>query len=153
MQLRALTFDELVDRGVDRRFAQILSYPDSYHPDLRILIGKTDWNYFVPPGVTDVVPLWDSNSDSFVRWTRNGATSYVWLFHDDPDWSAVAASEQGIKGKLWQDWIEFQDADEDECYRFAAAIGFRHCKEGLAKLDREYDEFKKWLLELTDDRT
>ncbi|NQT36598.1 MAG: hypothetical protein HQ581_03865 [Planctomycetes bacterium] len=149
MRLHSLTFDELTAYGVDPRFARILTDPDSYHPDLSIHVGKTNWDYFIPANVTNVVPLWDSNADSFVRWNRNGSTEYVWLFHDDPNWTLIAASEQGIMAKLWQDWIEFQDSD-DECRRFADAIGFRHCEEGLALLDNDYDAFTKWMRELTD---
>jgi hypothetical protein len=48
-----------------------------------------------------------------------------------------------------QEWIEFQDSDE-ECQRFADAIGFRHWEEGLELLDTDYDGFKDWMLELTD---
>lgn len=151
MQLRSLTYDELVARGIDRRFARILSDPGSYHSDLGILVGQTDWDYYIPEGVTEVVPMWDANSDTFVRWTRTGTTEYVWLLHDDPKWLLIATSEQGIKAKLWQDWIEFQDANDAECRRFAAAIGFRYCDEGLALLERDYDSFQQWLLELTDD--
>lgn len=149
MRLNALSYDELTKNGVDPRFAGILVDPSSYHSDLAILVGKTNWDYAVPPGVTNVVPLWDTNGDSFVRWARDGKVEYVWLFHDDPNWELIAESEQGIKAKLWQEWIEFQDSDE-ECQRFADAIGFRHWEEGLELLDTDYDGFKDWMLELTD---
>jgi hypothetical protein len=149
MRLRSLTFDELVQHGVDRRFARILSDPEGYHADLNIIVGKTNWDYFIPDGVTDVVPLWDVNANSFVRWNRNGKTEYVWLFHDDPNWTPIARSEQGIMATLWKDWIEFQDSDS-EPRRFADAIGFRHCDEALALLDSDCDAFTRWVAELSD---
>lgn len=149
MRLRSLTFDGLVAYGVDRRFARILSDPEIYHADLSIIVGETNWDYSIPDGVTDVVPLWDVNADSLVRWNRNGRTEYVWLFHDDPNWTLIATSEQGIMARLWQDWIEFQDSDS-EARRFADAIGFRHCDEGLALLDSDHDAFTRWVVELPD---
>lgn len=147
MRLGSLTFDELTSRGVSRPFAGVLSDPESYHPDLSILVGKTDWDYYVPEGVTDVTPLWDTNADSCVRWNRNGFTEYVRLFHDDANWLLIATSEQGIMAKLWQEWVEFQDSDA-ECRRFAEAIGFRDWEVGLALLDANFDAFKKWMVEL-----
>lgn len=150
MRLKALTLQELISHGVNARFARILTAPEQYHPDLSILVGKTDWDYWIPSGVSDIVPLWDSNADSFVRWSRNGVTEYVWLFHDDPNWVLIAKSEQGVMARLWQYWAEFQESD-DECRRFADAIGFRYCEEALGLLDTDYDAFEKWRFELTDD--
>ena len=100
MRLHSLPLDELIARGVTPSFARILADPESYHPDLSIHIGTTNWDYFVPTDATDVVPLWDSSADSFVRWTRAGTTEYVWLFHDDPKWILIAHSEQGIMARL-----------------------------------------------------
>ena len=51
---------------------------------------------------------------------------------------------------LWQNWIEFQESD-DEIRQFAEAIGFRHWQEGFKLLESNYDAFKKWILELSDD--
>jgi hypothetical protein len=149
MRLHALTFDELVSRGISPSFARILADPDSYHPDLSIHVGRTNGDYFIPDEVTDIVPLWDSNADSFVRWNRDGITEYVWLFHDNPNWTLIARSEQGIMAKLWQGWAEFQETD-DECRRFADAIGFRYCDEGLAIWEEDGDTIEAWMLGLTD---
>ncbi|MEZ6138729.1 MAG: hypothetical protein R3C53_27910 [Pirellulaceae bacterium] len=77
MRLESLPYDQLVANGVNPSFARILSDPDSYHPDLSIYVGKTNWDYYIPDGVTNIVPLWDSNADSYVRWTRDGNTEYV----------------------------------------------------------------------------
>lgn len=149
MRLRSLTFEELVANDVTPTFARILSDPDAYHRDLSIHIGTTNWDYLVPDGVTDVVPLWDSNSDSYVRWNRNGETEYVWLFHDDPNWVLIARSEQGVMARLMMDWAEFQETDE-ECQRFADAIGFRYCSDALLMMEQDSDAIKHWRLSLVD---
>ncbi len=149
MRLESLSYDQLVAHGVSPSFARILNDPESYHRDLSIHVGKRNWDYFVPQGVTNIVPLWDSNGDSFVRWNRDGNIEYVWLFHDDPNWILMARSEQGIMSKLWQEWAEFQECDE-ECNRFAAAIGFRYVASGLKILEKESDTINEWRLALTD---
>ena len=152
MHLRSFTYDELVSNGVNQSFARVLTDPEAYHPDLKFHIGETNWDYFVPEGVSEVVPLWDDNADSYVRWIRDGRREYVHLYHDDPNWTLIAKSEQGIMAKLWQGWVEFQDTDED-CQRFADAIGFRHCQAGLRILQQETDSetIDRWRLSLTDD--
>ena len=58
------------------------------------------------------------------RWLRNGKEEYVLLFHDDPEWSLVATSEQGIMAVLWRSWAEFQENDSDICI-FANVLGFK----------------------------
>ena len=50
---------------------------------------------------------------------------------------------------LWQDWAEFQETDE-ECQRFADAIGFRYCDEGLAIWNKDSDTIRNWMLGLKD---
>lgn len=147
MRLQSLTLDELILRGVSPAFAGILANPESYHRDLSIQVGRTNWDYFIPNGVVDVVPLWDCNEDSFVRWNREGIIEYVLLFHDDPDWVLVAHSEQGIMSQLWQKWAEFKETDE-ECRRFADAIGFRYCEEGLEVLENHYETIEEWRFSL-----
>jgi hypothetical protein len=87
--------------------------------------------------------LWDVNADSYVRWKRNGKIEYVWLFHDDPEWSLVAVSEQGIIAELWTSWVESFE-DEEEFKNFAHAIGFKHYKEAMDVWDKGYDEFTEW---------
>ncbi len=149
MRLKSLSSDELIAHGVSPAFARILVDPESYHRDLSIHISKTNWDYFIPDGVTNIVPLWDSNADSFVRWNRDGNNEYVWLLHDDPNWIMIARSEQGIMAKLWQEWAEFQESDE-ECVRFADQIGFRHAVEGLKIIEKDSDTISEWRLALTD---
>lgn len=149
MRLESLPSDELIACGISPSFASVLVDPESYHPDLSILIGVTNWDYFIPDGVTNIVPLWDSNADTFVRWNRDGNIEYVWLFHDDPNWILMARSEQGIMAKLWQEWAELQESDE-ECHRFADTIGFRHSADGLKIMEKDTDTIHEWRLALTD---
>lgn len=143
MHLKSLSYEELIDKGVSKSFARIISDPDSYHEDLSIYVGKTDWDYFIPEEVTDVIPLWDSNADSFVRWQRNGMTEYVWLFHDDPEWSLIATSEQGVIAQLWENWVSSFE-DEEEFKRFAEALGFLHYREAIKIWDTGQNEFDDW---------
>jgi hypothetical protein len=149
MHLISLSFDELVNEGVCSKFARILSNPVAYDNDLDSLIGRTNWDYFIPEDARNVIPLWDSNADTFARWERAGKIEYVWLFHDDPNWVLMATSEQGIKAQLWSKWCEFHE-DPKECYLFAEAINFSYCDEALKVWERDYDEFQQWKLALTD---
>ena len=149
MHLESLSFEELLKEGVCSKLAHILTNPASYDKDLDILIGKTNWDYLIPEDAGNVIPLWDSNADTFARWVRAGKTEYVWLFHDDPNWALMATSEQGIKAQLWSQWCEFHE-DTKECNRFAEAINFFHCDEALKIWERDYDEFQQWKLELSD---
>jgi hypothetical protein len=150
MRLTALTQSQLVAHGVDRRFATVLADPKSYHADLDIIVGRTNWDYAVPVDAVDIVPLWDSNSDSVVRWHRESTIQYGWLRHDEPGFDLIATSEQGVMAKLWQIWIEFQDADANECERFADAIGFSHWRHAMKLLDDSYTLFDPWIQSLTD---
>lgn len=101
MRLRSFTFSELIEFGVCSKLAYILKNPSSYDKDLDSLIGETDWDYFIPGNVKNVVPLWDNNADTIARWDRAGKIEYVCLLHDDPNWILEASSEQGIKAQLW----------------------------------------------------
>jgi hypothetical protein len=148
MRLLALTYEELVAHGVNAAFARVLTEPKRYHPDLTIMVGKTNWDYFVPSNASEVVPLWDQNADSYVRWKRNGRTEFVRLYHDDPEWRLVAVSEQGVMCELWQSWVEFQDDENDECRRFAEAIGFRHWEEALRLMESDDEQYEEWILRL-----
>ncbi len=51
--------------------------------------------------------------------------------------------------KLWQEWAEFQESDE-ECNRFADAIGFRYAESELKILEKDSDTINGWRLALTD---
>lgn len=145
MYLTSLSYQELVDKGVSKPFARIISDPESYHEYLGFYVGKTAWDYFIPEGVTDVVPLWDCNADSYVRWERDGAVEYVLLFHDDPEWALIARSEQGIIAHLWQSWVGSCE-EEEEFRKFAEALGFLHYKEAMQIWDKDFDAFDEWKL-------
>lgn len=147
MRIKSLTKEELSSHGVDQAFSKILSDPKEYHPDLDITIGKVNWDYYIPEGVEEIVPLWDTNTDAYVRWKRKGKTEYVFLDHESPEWRFVASSEQGIMAVLWNQWCEFQE-DDEELERFARAIGFKHWKEATEIWERDYDEFKAWQKQL-----
>lgn len=103
MHLQQPTSEQFIERGVDARLARILTDPESYHRSLSIMVRAVyrGWDYYIPAGVTEIVPLWDENADCRVRWVRNGQTEHVWLYHDDPHWELIAKSEQGIMAQLW----------------------------------------------------
>lgn len=149
LHLKAFSYEQLVERGVSQRFARILTDPNSYHPNLDILVGKTDWEYGVPDDAVDVVPLWDNNADSFVRWTRSGRQEFVLLYHDTPEWSVVALSEQGIMAELWRRWCDLEEGDDE---RFANALGFAHWPEAVRLWEAEaapgQDLVGEWIAEL-----
>ena len=147
MHLESLNYDVLVSKGINRKFAEILSNPKEFHEDLTIHVSEISWDYFIPDNVTDVVPLWGQNANCYVRWLRNGKEEYVLLFHDDPEWSLVATSEQGIMAVLWSSWAEFQENDSDICI-FANALGFKYCFEALQEWETDYDQFQEWMLNL-----
>ena len=148
MKLTNLSEEQLLQKRVLPKFARILAQPSTYHEDLCILIGCINWNYFIPEQAVEVVPMWGSNADASVRWVRSGRTEYVAIQHDDPVWYTFALSEQGAMCRLWQDWIEFQDADNAEAKRFAEEIGFVHWNEALKLLEDNYEAFENWMLEL-----
>jgi hypothetical protein len=84
-----------------------------------------------------------------IRWVKNRRTHSV-LFQELQclPGQTLAVTFNRLRAKLWQDWIEFQDSN-DECHRFADAIGFRYCEEGLALLEKDYSAFEKWTRNLT----
>lgn len=147
MRIESFTLEELRSHGIDKAFSEILSNPKEYHPDLDITIGKVNWDYYIPEGVEEVIPVWDTNADAYVRWKREGKMEYVFLSHDDPEWKLAATSEQGIMSVLWNQWCEFQEEDE-ELERFAQAIGFKYWKKAFELWERDYDEFKAWQKQL-----
>lgn len=140
--LVSFSAEQLFERGLSSSFAKILADPVGYHPELRFLIGKTAWEYVVAADAEDIVPLWDDNADSYVRWTRHGHHEYVQLFHDDPEWVAVAQSEQGMMAVLWKRWCEVDGRDEAD---FARAIGFRHAEEASRLWQLDSDALESWI--------
>jgi hypothetical protein len=146
MIIKSLSKTELIQYGVDTNFADVLSDPNKYDKYLHITIGKTDWDYFIPDGVSNIVPLWDVNADSFVRWERKEVTEFVWLFHDNPNCSLIAYTEQGIMAKLYQSLTEFME--EDECRKIGNAMGFKYVDDAENILKENWDSYESWMLNL-----
>jgi hypothetical protein len=128
-----LDYEELVRRGVSRPVARFTTAKQ--HPienfDIFVRPVSETWDYNVPPDAREVVGLWDQNADAYARWVRNGATEFVLLHHDDPDYTLVAGTEQGLLAELARQYFEFLDwHDEAEAGRrftaFTEYIGFRH---------------------------
>lgn len=133
MRLPRLDYAAFVARGISPSMARFLTATKHPVPSLDILVRpiSSNWDYRVPPGVEDVVGLWDENSDAYVRWKRSGQTEYVLLPHDDPEPELVARTEQGLLAELTRrchemlDWSN-EDADASLVRQCAAYIGFRH---------------------------
>lgn len=133
MRLVPLDYGTLVRQGVSGPVARFIT--TKQHPirnfDIFARPVSEIWDYNVPPDARDVIGLWDQNADAYVRWIRNGVIEFVVLHHDDPDYTLVAWTEQGLLAELTRQDFEFLDwHDETECRRWFAAfseyIGFRH---------------------------
>jgi hypothetical protein len=107
------------------------------------MLQPVDWEYGVPVGVTDVVPLWSTNEDCYARWNRDGRVEFVLLHHDHPDWCPLAVSEQGLFAQLWFRWTDLHGDVEGE--RLAAVLGFEHVDEAIALWEKDFDEFEEWM--------
>ena len=133
MRLAPLEYDALVRHGVSRPVARFVTA--EHHPirEFKIFVRPVDevWDYNVPADATDVIGLWNENSDAYARWTRAGQQEFVNLYHDDPEHTVVAWSEQGLLAELARRYFEFLGwHDETECRTryeaFCESIGFRH---------------------------
>ncbi len=149
MLLRSLPKGNLISQGVDPDFADLITNPKQFARNFDIFVGKTYWDYFIPKGVRNVVPLWDQNADSYVRWERNGVVEFVKLYHDDPEWRFIAKSEQGLMAVLYQqywesDWIEDEEEFNQSCRQLAQLMGFKYWETAEELLRRDYDEFLTW---------
>ena len=140
MILKALTFEDLVHGGVSESFAKVLSYPEKVDQNLSMTIGKTHWNYFIPDNVVNIIPLWDENSDSVVKWEREGKIEYVCLFHDSKEWTFIAKSEQGVMAYLYKILSDFYD--QTECIKIGEIIGFTYIVEAEERLENHYNEYE-----------
>jgi hypothetical protein len=146
MRLPRLDYGAFVGRGVSPPVARFLSAAKHPIPSLDILVRPLSaWDYFIPPGVQDVVGLWDDNADAFVRWKRGGEIEYVLLAHDDPEPVLVAHTEQGLLADLTRryhemlDWSD-EEAAEELVRQCAEYIGFRHVEPLLDYLAESGDE-------------
>ncbi len=156
MYLKRLTYQEFVESGISPPVARFLT--SSEHPiaDFDILVRPVhcNWEYDVPADASNVIGLWDENSDPVVRWQRNGVIEFVWLFHDDPGIDVVATSEQGLLADLFLKYHEMecdparpQDQLDKLMRDFGIYTGFRGTERlldllnnyaGDEEFDREY---------------
>ncbi|MGF1733661.1 hypothetical protein [Photobacterium kasasachensis] len=146
MHIKTSSYETLVEKGVSTKLARAIFYPEELHEDLWSVIGLCDSYCNVPDDVSEVTPLFDRNSDPIVRWIRNGEIEYVWLFHDDPNWSLVARHEQGVLAYLYRLLTEF--LPDEECASFAMKIGFEHYELANNVLDYDCDSYENWASKL-----
>ena len=133
MQLRPLSYAQLVARGVSpsiARFAAATTHPIEFF-DIFVRPIDPYWDYFVPPDASDVIALWESNSDACTRWMRQGEPEFVRLHHDDAKHTLVAWTEQGLLADLVRRYHEILDgqdeaADRELVRRFSDYVGFEH---------------------------
>mgnify|MGYP000095740096 CR=1 FL=1 len=133
MRLLPLDYEGFVRRGVSPPVARFITAKGHPIPHLNIFVKPISevWEYSVPADATDVIGLWDENADVYVRWTRGGQQEFVQLYHDDPEFTVVAWTEQGLLAELARRYYEFLDwNDEVVCRKqfeaFTEYIGFRH---------------------------
>jgi hypothetical protein len=133
MHLALLDHGQLIRRGVSEPVARFITA--GHHPirNFDIFVRPIDphWDYYLPPGVEEVLGLWDQNADAYARWRRGGVQEFIILHHDDPDPTLVAWTEQGLLADLVRQYHEMLDwHDEAECLQhvqaFAEYVGFRH---------------------------
>ncbi len=135
MRLISLGHDQLVQRGVSASVARFLTARQHPIPEFDIFVRPVDewWDYNIPANAADVVGLWDTNADAYARWTRAGQQEFVLLYHDGPEHTVVAWSEQGMLAELARQYFEFLDGHDEAADRrryetFTAYIGFRHAR-------------------------
>ena len=133
MRLPSLGYDALIARGVSSPVARFITA--ERHPirefDIFVRPVYEGWDYNVPEDAADVVGLWDENADAFARWTRGGQQEFVHLYHDDPEYTLIAWTEQGLLAELARRYFEFLDwhaeaTDRRRYLAFCEYIGFRH---------------------------
>ena len=54
-----------------------------------------------------MIGLWQENADAYARWTRAGQQEFVRLYHDEPQHTLVAWTEQGLLAELARGYFEF----------------------------------------------
>jgi hypothetical protein len=106
------------------------------------------WPSHVPEDVTAVYPLWSCNGDLTVVWIRAGHREFVRLYHDDPDVTLLARSEQGLLAKLflplmeglsWNDATEVA-ASEKKLVEASATLNFKYIGEFIELYARSGDD-------------
>jgi hypothetical protein len=89
------------------------------------------WLYATPDDVTDVYPLWNRDAEQCVLWIKNGERQFVWQYHDDPEHSVIARSEQGLLADLFITLYE-NEAEVDALRDAAVVVGFSHLDRMIA---------------------
>ncbi len=133
MRLVPLEYDALVRHSVSPPIARFVTA--KHHPirEFQIFVQPVEeiWDYNVPVDASDVIGLWGDNADVCARWTRAGQHEFVNLYHDDPEHTVVAWSEQGLLADLARRYFEFLGWHDEAASRtryeaFCEYIGFRH---------------------------
>jgi hypothetical protein len=118
MRLAMLDHEQLIRRGVTEPVAQFITaerHPVN-HFDIFVRPINPQWDYYLPPGVEDVIGLWDQNADAYTRWRRAGVQEFIVLHHDAPYYTFVAWTEQGLLAELVRQYHEMLDwHDEGDC--------------------------------------
>jgi hypothetical protein len=150
MHLKSFSNAEYLAAKVSPAIARFASASAHPIPNFDIFAAPVDWDYFIPEEAVDVVPLWSSNADGYLRWIRHGRTEFVFVSHECQDWWIVAYSEQGVLADLYHRYSEsFQWVDEKidqaKCDAFAVYIGFTLQEEADRLLVGFYDHFESWI--------
>lgn len=133
MRLPLLDHEQLIRQGVSEPVARFITA--QRHPirhfDIFVQPINSRWDFYVPPEAEAVIGLWDLNADAYCRWQRGGAQEFVHLYHDEPDHTLVAWTEQGLLAELVRQYHEMLDwHDEAACLLAvqgcANYAGFRH---------------------------
>jgi len=133
---------ELLDLGLSEKFVEFVFLnpkPAGFH--YRCESRHSGWACFVPKDVSGVYPLWTSSSDVTALWMRRGRIEFVWLYHDDPEATFLARTEQGLLLNLFLALVESDDwTDPAQSLRrlenLADVAGFRHLSELIEWHDR-----------------
>ncbi len=89
------------------------------------------WVCFVPEDVSAVYPLWTCNANVTALWIRRGKWEFVELYHDDPETTVLARSEQGLLATLFLSLLEAEDWKDPKqslgrLRKLAKVAGFRY---------------------------
>lgn len=147
MRLVPLDYESLLQHGVSAPVARFITVMEHSIREFDIFVRSVyeGWDYYVPPDASGVIGLWDQNADAYARWERGGLREFVKLYHDDPEHTVVAWTEQGLLAELARQYFEFldwHDEPEDRLRydRFTEYIGFRHSAELFTYLAVESHE-------------
>jgi hypothetical protein len=109
VRLIPLDYESLIQWGISAPGARFITAKKHPIPEFDIFVRPVyeGWDYYVPPNASNVIGLWDSNADAYARWLRGGYQEFVRLYHDDPEHTVVAWTEQGLLAELTRQYFEF----------------------------------------------